>query len=309
MNLELQSQKSDRTRSAFDCFPSWKAVVASWLTVILGVLIPLLGLIAGAILAGRYGYFGWTDATLLIGMYVLGMIGITVGFHRLFTHRSFEAARPVQFILGVLGSMTFQGRLLEWVGRHRIHHQHSDQDGDPHSPHVPRGKGVWGRIRGFFHAHIGWALPPDNPGLARYASDLRKSAMLRFVSSFFLLWAVLGLLIPAGIGYVVGGWMGALTGFLWGGLVRVFLVHHATWSVNSICHLWGRRPHSTSDESRNNAIVGLLALGEGWHNNHHAFPTSARFGIRWWQIDFGYYLIRLLSLTGLAWKLKSSVAR
>jgi stearoyl-CoA desaturase (delta-9 desaturase) len=278
--------------------------VVSWATVLIGVTAPLAGLVAAAALAWRHGLLGWADLGLLAGMYVVVMLGLTVGFHRLFTHRSFEAARPVQFVLGVLGSMTFQGRLLEWVGRHRLHHQHSDCEGDPHSPHAPRRSGFWGRFRAFWHAHIGWAFAPDPPDLDRYAPDLRKSRMLRVVSDLFHLWAALGLLIPAGIGYALGGWPGALTGFLWGGLVRVFLGHHVTWSVNSICHLWGSRPHASGDESRNNPVVAVLALGEGWHNNHHAFPTSARFGHRWWQVDLGYYLIRLLALVGLAWNVR-----
>jgi stearoyl-CoA desaturase (delta-9 desaturase) len=282
---------------------AWETTV-SWATVLTGVLVPLLGLVAAAALAWGYGLFGWADLALLLGMYLLVMLGVTVGFHRLFTHRAFESARPVQFLLGVLGSMAFQGPLFEWVGRHRLHHQHSDRDGDPHSPHAPRRAGLWGRFRAFWHAHIGWALAPDPPDLARYAPDLGKSRMLRVVNDLFPLWAALGLLIPAGIGYALGGWWGALTGFLWGGLVRVFLGHHVTWSVNSVCHLWGSRPYKSGDESRNNAVVGLLALGEGWHNNHHAFPSSARFGHRWWQVDVGYYLVRLLGLVGLAWNVR-----
>ncbi len=284
--------------------PAAWAVVASWATVLVGVLVPLLGAAAAAALAWGYGLFGRADLGLLLGMYALTMLGITVGFHRLFTHRAFEAAGPVQLALGVLGSMAFQGRLLEWVGRHRIHHRHSDREGDPHSPHAPRRAGFWGRFRAFWHAHVGWALPPDPADLDRYAPDLRKSRMVRVVSRLFLLWAALGLLIPAGLGYALGGWPGALTGFLWGGLVRVFLGHHATWSVNSVCHLWGSRPHDSGDESRNNPVVGVLALGEGWHNNHHAFPTSARLGLRWWQADAGYYVIRLLAWLGLAWGVK-----
>jgi stearoyl-CoA desaturase (delta-9 desaturase) len=278
--------------------------VVSWATVLTGILVPLAGLGAGVALAWRYGLFGWADLGLLLGMYMLAMLGVTVGFHRLFTHRSFETVRPVQFVLGVLGSMTFQGPLLEWVGRHRIHHQHSDRDGDPHSPHAPRRRGFWGRFRAFGHAHIGWAFPAETADLARYAPDLRKSHMLRVVSGLFPVWAALGLAIPATIGLAVGGWWGALTGFLWGGLVRVLLGHHATWAVNSVCHLWGSRPYRSGDESRNNAVVGLLAMGEGWHNNHHAFPTSARHGLCWWQIDLGYYLIRLLERIGLAWKVR-----
>lgn len=284
--------------------PSTCATVVSWMTTILCVLIPLVGLGAAITLAWGEGLFGWIDLGLLVGMYLMAMLGITVGFHRLFTHRSFETVRPVQFILGVLGSMTLQGSLLQWVGRHRLHHQHSDRTGDPHSPHAPFRRGFWGRFRAFWHAHIGWALPAETADLVRYVPDLKKSRMLRVVSALFPLWAALGLAIPAAIGYVFGGWPGALTGFLWGGLVRVLLGHHVTWAVNSICHLWGSRPYHSGDESRNNPVVGVLAMGEGWHNNHHAFPTSARHGLRWWQIDLSYYLIRTLAWLGLAWKVR-----
>lgn len=284
--------------------PSMRATIASWVITLIGIFLPLAGLGAAVALAWSEGLFGWADLGLLVGMYLLAMLGVTVGFHRLFTHRSFETVRPVQFILGVLGSMTFQGPLLEWVGRHRLHHQHSDRDGDPHSPHAPRRRGFWGRFRAFWHAHIGWALPAETADLTRYAPDLRKSRMLRMISTLFPLWAALGLAIPAAIGYVFGGWAGALTGFLWGGLVRVLLGHHVTWAVNSVCHLWGSRPYHSDDESRNNPVVGVLAMGEGWHNNHHAFPTSARHGLRWWQIDLGYYFIRTLAWLGLAWKIR-----
>jgi stearoyl-CoA desaturase (Delta-9 desaturase) len=132
--------------------------------------------------------------------------------------------------------------------------------------------------------------------------------MLRLVSDLFLLWALLGLALPAGLGYVIEGWPGALTGFLWGGLVRVLLGHHVTWCVNSVCHLWGSRPYRSNDESRNNPIVGVLAMGEGWHNNHHAFPTSARQGLRWWQLDFGYYLICVLAWLGFTWNVRVPTA-
>jgi stearoyl-CoA desaturase (delta-9 desaturase) len=271
-----------------------------------GVTAPLVGVVAAAFLLWGWG-FGWVDFGLLVGMYLLTMIGVTVGFHRLFTHRSFQTPRVIQFILGVLGSMTFQGPLIDWVGRHRVHHQFSDRDGDPHSPHT-HGGGFWGMLRGFWHAHIGWAFAPMEPGMDRYAGDLRKSSMLRAVSNLFPLWAFLGLLIPTVVGLAVGGWFGAITGFVWGGLVRVCLAHHVTWSVNSLCHLWGGRPYECGDMSRNNAVVGVLALGEGWHNNHHAFPSSARHGLRWWQIDVSYWIIRAMALIGLAWKVRLPAA-
>jgi stearoyl-CoA desaturase (delta-9 desaturase) len=280
--------------------------VLAWLGTFVGVTVPLLGVVAAAFLLWGWG-FGWVDLGLLVGMYLLTMIGVTVGFHRLFTHRSFQASRPVQFVLGVLGSMTFQGPLIPWVGRHRVHHHFSDEDGDPHSPHT-RGTGFWGALRGFWHAHIGWAFAPMEEGMERYAGDLCRSPMLRAVSALFPLWALLGLLIPTAVGLAVGGWFGAITGFVWGGLVRIFLGHHVTWSVNSVCHLWGSRPYRSDDESRNNAVVGVLALGEGWHNNHHAFPSSARHGLRWWQIDIAYWVIRALVLCRLAWKVRLPTA-
>ena len=275
--------------------------VLAWLGTFIGVTVPLVGLVAAAILVWGWG-LSWVDLGLLAGMYLLTMIGVTAGFHRLFTHRSFQTFRPIQFVLGVLGSMAFQGPLLPWVGRHRLHHQHSDSDEDPHSPH-PHERGFWGWIRGFWHAHIGWAFAPMPDNLDRYAGDLQRSSMLRLVSGLFPIWAALGLVIPAAVGLVVGGWPGVLTGFVWGGLVRILLGHHVTWSVNSVCHLWGARPYETGDESRNNAVVGLLALGEGWHNNHHAFPTSARHGLRWWQIDIAYWMI--WRLASAAWRGRS----
>ena len=270
---------------------------------LLAVVLPLAGF--GAAVASVWGWgFGWVDFGLLLGMYALSALGITVGFHRLFTHRSFETNVVVRFVLAALGSMAVQGSVLRWVAQHRRHHRHSDTPDDPHTPHH-HGRGLVGLLRGFWHAHIGWAFKPDAAGLDRYVADLRKLASVRVASALFPLWIVLGLAIPAVLGGVLTGtWAGALLGLLWGGLVRVFLVHHVTWSVNSACHLWGWRPYRSEDESRNNVVFGVLALGEGWHNNHHAFPTSARHGLRWWQVDVSYYVIRLLALVGLAWKVR-----
>jgi stearoyl-CoA desaturase (delta-9 desaturase) len=276
--------------------------VFAWIGTFVGVTAPLAGVVGAAFLLWGWG-FGWVDLGLLVGMYLLTMLGITVGYHRLFTHRSLQTYRPIQVLLGILGSMAFQGPLISWVGMHRMHHQFSDAAGDPHSPHTPR-KRWWARLRGFWHAHIGWAFAPMPANAARYAGDLARDPLIRTTSNLFPLWAFLGLFIPAAVGLAVGGWPGALTGFVWGGLVRVFLGHHVTWSVNSVCHLWGSRPYKSNDESRNNAVVGVLALGEGWHNNHHAFPSSARHGLRWWQIDISYYVIRLMVLCRLAWKVR-----
>ena len=270
---------------------------------LVAVLLPIAGLVGAVISLWGWG-FGWVEFGVLAGMYLFTALGITVGFHRLFTHKSFETSAVVRFVLAALGSMAIQGSVLRWVAQHRRHHQHSDTPADPHSPHH-RGRGLVGVVRGFWHAHIGWAFKPDAAGLDRYVTDLKKLASVRVASALFPLWIVLGLALPAVLGGVLSGtWAGVLLGFLWGGLVRVFLVHHVTWSVNSVCHLWGSRPYPDKDHSRNNLVFGVLAMGEGWHNNHHAFPTSARHGLRWWQIDVSYYVIRALALVGLVWKVK-----
>src|SRR5439155_1693288 len=210
----------------------------------------------------------------------------------------------VQFLLGVFGSMAVEGPLLEWVAMHRRHHQHSDQPDDPHSPYH-QGRGVLGFVRGIWHAHLGWIFDPDPPNLDRYVKDLRQSGGLRTVSALSPLWVAIGLLIPAALGgLLTRTWTGALFGLVWGGLARIFLVHHVTWSINSVCHLWGQRPYRSNDQSRDNFVFGVLGLGEGWHNTHHAFPTSARHGLRWWQIDVSYWVIRVLALLRFAWNVK-----
>jgi stearoyl-CoA desaturase (delta-9 desaturase) len=267
------------------------------------VIVPFLGMVAAVIfLWGRA--FSWVELGLLAGMYVLTGLGITVGYHRLFTHRAFETNRVVAFVLAVLGSMAVQGPLLKWVAMHRRHHQYSDTPEDPHSPHH-HGGGLLGLLCGIWHAHVGWLFTSEPPNLYRYVKDLYQDGPLRVASALFPVWVVGGLLVPAVLGgLLTGTWAGALWGFLWGGLARIFLVHHVTWSVNSVCHLWGRRPFANTDGSRNNFLFGVLALGEGWHNNHHAFPTSARHGLSWWQVDVSYWLIRGLALLGLAWNLK-----
>jgi stearoyl-CoA desaturase (delta-9 desaturase) len=235
-------------------------------------------------------------------MYFLTALGVTAGYHRLFAHRAFETVWPVKLVLGVLGSMAVEGPLFKWVAMHRMHHHHSDSRGDPHSPHA-HGTGFLPMVRGFCHAHVGWMFGTDPPGLLRYIGDLRPDPLLRMISKLFPIWAMLGLLIPAALGGVLTGtWLGALMGFIWAGLARLFFVHHMTFSINSVCHVWGRRPFRTRDQSRNNTVFGVLGMGEGWHNNHHAFPTSARHGLRWWQIDLTYLAIWGLKATGLAWR-------
>ena len=273
------------------------------LATLLVIVVPLLGIIAVPFLVWGWGFY-WLDLILLVSMYLLTALGITVGYHRLFTHRSFETYMWLKAILAILGSVALEGPLLKWVAMHRRHHQHSDTPLDPHTPHH-HGSGFWGLLKGIWHAHMGWLFLPEPAGWQDYVKDLYKSTTLRWISKLFLVWAVLGLALPALIGGLVqGNWQGAVTGFVWGGLVRVFLVHHVTWSVNSACHLWGWQPFRTDDQSRDNPVFGVLALGEGWHATHHAFPTSARHGLRWWQLDVSYYAIRLLGWLHLAWDIR-----
>jgi len=270
---------------------------------LIAVVAPFLGLIAAFILVWGWG-FTWVDLGLLVGFYMITAIGITAGFHRHFTHRSFDTYQPIRWALAILGSMTIQGPVLRWVAWHRRHHQMSDDVHDPHSPHYG-GAGIRGWIRGFWHAHVGWLFGGDPPDLARYVTDLRKSRLVVWASALFPLWVLLGLAIPFFMGYwLTGSWIGAVRALLWAGLVRIFLVHHVTWSVNSVCHLWGRQTYKSNDQSRDNLVFGVLALGEGWHNTHHAFPTSARHGLRWWQLDMSYIFIRTLQVLGLAWNVK-----
>ena len=278
-------------------------VKVPWLSKATTLFVIIMPFVA-TFVAPFYFHFSWVDGALLFGFCVLTMLGITVGYHRLFTHASFETPTWVKCMFGIFGSMAVQGSLFDWVATHRRHHQFSDTPDDPHSPHH-HGHGIGALLKGAYHSHIGWFFEPEPSNMARYIKDLRNSRALRAVNSLFPLWVVLTLILPGVLGGVITlSWKGALTGFLWGGLVRVFLVHHITWSINSACHLWGSRPFPSKDLSRNNMIFGILALGEGWHNTHHAFPRSARHGLRWWEFDGSYGVIQLLSLLGLAWDIR-----
>ena len=249
------------------------------------------------------GSLHWQDLLVLTITYALTGLGITVGFHRLFTHRSFKTTRVTRALLAVLGSMAVEGPVIEWVATHRKHHRFSDQPGDPHSPNLDHAPGWRGALRGLAHAHVGWMFRGKemaNPG--RYAKDLLADRDLRFISRTFPLWVAIGLAIPFGLGVALtGSAVGGLSAMLWGGAVRIFLLHHATFSINSLCHSFGRRPFSTDDQSRNLAWLAPLAFGEAWHNNHHAFPTSARHGLGRGQVDPGAWLITALERCHLAW--------
>ena len=274
---------------------------------LIGILLPFCGIVWAMAYSWGWG-FGWVELALLVGMYLLTGLGVTVGFHRLFAHKSFSTGPVVTSVLAILGSMSVEGSLLKWVSFHRCHHQHSDHEEDPHTPHG-HGSGVVGVVKGFWNAHAGWLLKRSGEGLNRYTPDLQRSKLVRRLSALFPVWVLLSLLIPTVLGGLITlSWSGALLGFLWGGLVRIALVHHITWSVNSVCHLWGTRPFRSRDESRNNPVVGVLAFGEGWHNNHHAFPTSARHGLRWWQFDASWIVIWVMARLGLVWNVRVPAA-
>ena len=266
--------------------PFYRAVYKT--TILLVVLIPLVATaLALRLLWQRVVHA--PDLIVLAVMYALVALGVTVGYHRMLTHRSFRAHPVVKLLLLILGSMAFEGSAIEWAATHTKHHARADREGDPHSP-----------VDGFFHAHLGWIFRDGDADPRVYCRHLLKDSIVTFVSKTFLLWAIVSLAIPFGIGWLMGGWALALTCLLWGGLVRMFLTHHVTWSVNSVCHTFGRREFETTDRSHNEWIVGLLAFGEGWHNNHHAFPRSAFHGLHWWQFDVSSYVIWTLERLGLA---------
>src|ERR1700682_2697364 len=244
------------------------------------IAVPLVAIGAGGWLAGG-GSLHWQDLVVLAIVYALSGAGITVGYHRLFTHRSFKTTRLLRMLFAVLGSMAVEGSVVEWVATHRRHHDFSDQPGDPHSPHAERTPGWRGTLRGLLHAHVGWMFRGrDMANPRRYAPDLLADRDMRFIGRTFPLWVLIGLALPFGLGVALtGSVIGGLTGLLWGGAVRIFLLHHATFSINSLCHFFGRSPFGTGDESRNLGWLAALHLGGEWHNKQYAFPTSARHGL------------------------------
>ena len=257
---------------------------------LVAVVVPPLGLLSAMGLLWGVT-FNWLDLALFAAFYIVCAFGTTIGFHRYFTHRGFETGVALKVVLAVLGCMTMQGPLTQWVTDHRKHHALSDQPGDPHSPHVGHGDGAFGALRGFVHAHVGWLFSSLGMEQGRaYAKDLYDDRLLRLIDRAYLFWVALTLGLPFAIGYWVGGSVKAgFAGLVWGGLVRIFAYQHATFSVNSICHMFGRQDYRSRDEARNNRLVALLVFGEGWHNNHHAFPASARHGLDRGQIDVSWW--------------------
>jgi stearoyl-CoA desaturase (Delta-9 desaturase) len=270
---------------------------------LIGVALPFVALIAAITLLWNRA-IGPLELSLLIGTYVITCLGVTVGYHRMFTHRAFESSRAFRAVIAVLGSMAVEGSVITWVADHRKHHAFTDQEGDPHSPHLS-GPGLMGAIKGLWHAHIGWLFETvGTSDRERFAPDLVKDRALQVIDKLFFLWITLSFAIPFAIGWIVGGGLGAaLTALLWGGFVRVFLLHHVTWSINSICHFFGRKRFDVEDESRNVFWLAPLSMGEAWHHNHHAFPTSAFHGLRWWEriSDPSGLVIWMLEKLGIVW--------
>ncbi len=271
------------------------------LLVALVVLLPLIAVVLAIALAWEDGLHP-RDLALLAALYMLTGMGTSVGFHRLFTHRSFKTSRPLKLGLGILGSMAAQGPVLDWAATHRRHHEVADLPVDPHTPHL-HDEGCGGAIRGLLHAHIGWMFSSQagaNPH--RYIPDLLADDDVRWLHRMFPIWVTLGLAVPMLVGLALTGtWGGALSALLWAGLVRVFLLQHATFSVNSVCHLLGARSFETGDASRNVWWLSVITFGEAWHNNHHAFPSSARFGLGRGEVDPGGWVIGALQRLGMVW--------
>jgi stearoyl-CoA desaturase (Delta-9 desaturase) len=266
---------------------------------LLGVVLPFLGVLAAIVLLWNQAVDA-ADIAIMVVMYVLSAVGITVGFHRLLTHRAFQTYPWVERTLAVFGSLSVQGSVMDWVADHRKHHAHTDREGDPHSPHVGHGSG----LAGLWHAHVGWLM--ETQGQAdwkRYASELYEDPAMRKIGRRFPVLVALSLLVPTVAGYVLDGFTvgGAIRGLIWGGLVRIFFVHHITWSVNSICHFFGSRRFDVDDQSTNVGWLAVLSLGESWHHNHHAFPRSAYHGLRWWEVDLSGLIISGMEHVGLAW--------
>ncbi|HEX3510309.1 MAG TPA: acyl-CoA desaturase [Solirubrobacteraceae bacterium] len=271
---------------------------------IAAVVIPFAAVLAGAVILWRH-FLGPRDLAIFAAMYLVSAFGVTIGYHRLLTHRAFKTRAWLRYTLAVMGSLSVQGAVIDWVADHRKHHTFTDEEGDPHSPHAGAGAGLGGMLSGLWHAHVGWLFETHGQASSkRFAPDLVSDPVMRRINRGFPLIALAGLLVPFLLGLAISGGSlvdGGLSALLWGGLVRIFLVHHVTWSINSICHFFGRRRFETDDESTNVFWLALPSLGEAWHHNHHAFPRSAFHGLRWYELDPSGWLILGLERIGLAW--------
>jgi stearoyl-CoA desaturase (delta-9 desaturase) len=267
----------------------------------LAVVIPFAAILAAVVLLWNQAVSA-RDLAILLVMYLPIGFGVTIGFHRLLTHRAFATNKPLQYLFAVLGTASVQGPVIAWVADHRKHHAHTDEEGDPHSPHG-HGPGLLGVLSGLWHAHTGWLF--NEHGRAdwnKYAADLMDDPGMKLINRLFPLIVLASLAIPFAAGWALGGTLAAaLTALLWGGLVRVFLLHHVTWSINSICHFSGSRRFEVEDESTNVFWLALPSLGESWHHNHHAFPRSAVHGLKPWEVDISSLVIAGMEKAGLAW--------
>ncbi len=310
-SMSLQSEKKEQIKLKTDSKQRNKTTIANarlqkiqskfgWAAVI----IPFLGLLVAV---GSIPYIGIDPIViwLSIAMYILTTLGLELGFHRYFSHRAFQTTTPIRAILAIFGSMAGVGHIIHWVSHHRGHHQGSDLPGDPHSPHLnAEGQDLQG-IQGLWHAHIGWFFVSEFPNVL-LTKDLLRDPLITKINQLYLFWVILGFAIPAALGGIlIGTWSGVFQGLLWGGFVRVFLAHHAFWSINSICHVYGNRPFNTGDRSTNNIWLAIPTMGESWHNNHHAFANSAIVGLHWWQIDPSAWIVRGLKILGLVWDVKT----
>ena len=270
---------------------------------IAAVTVPFLGVLGAGVVLWRH-FLGPRDLAIFAVMYAASALGVTVGFHRLLTHRAFQTHRWLRYTFAVLGSLSVQGPVIDWVADHRKHHTYTDEEGDPHSPHAGAGAGLGGMLRGLWHAHVGWLFETHGQASSkRFAPDLLEDRGMRRINKGFPLIALYSLALPFLLGFAIGGGslLAGLSALLWAGLVRIFLVHHVTWSINSICHFFGRRRFDTDDESTNVFWLALPSLGEAWHHNHHAFPRSAFHGLRWYELDPSGWLILAMERVGLAW--------
>ncbi|QKW07055.1 fatty acid desaturase [Streptomyces sp. NA04227] len=272
-------------------------------TLGLFIVVPFLALLAAVPLLWGWGV-SWLDLGMMVFLYYLGIHGVTIGFHRYFTHGSFKAKRPLRIALAIAGSLAVEGPLVRWVADHRKHHKYSDAEGDPHSP-WRYGESVPALMKGLWWAHIGWMFDEERTPQDKYAPDLVKDNTLRLISKQFIVWTTISLALPAVVGgLVTWSWWGAFTGFFWGSLVRVALAHHVTWSINSICHAVGKRPFKSRDRSGNVWWLALVSGGESWHNLHHADPTAARHGVDRGQLDSSARIIRWFEQLGWAYDVR-----
>ncbi len=283
---------------------SGESALQKWAVLAITV-IPLVGLVSAIVSVWGWGVSA-RDLWIAFGLYVVTGLGITVGYHRLLTHKSFDAPPSVRAAWAVAGSLAVQGSCIEWVATHRRHHAYSDKYGDPHSPHVQAEEGLKGTLKGLWHAHVGWLWRPAGTVAETWAPDLLAEEKVNKVNQAFPWLILISFLIAPVLGFVLGGFSikAAVTAFLWGSLARIWLLHHVTWAINSICHYFGTKPFDSHDEARNNPVLGILAFGEGWHNAHHAFPASARHGLRWWEFDSSWLVIKGMELVGLARNVK-----